>query len=147
MKLWQLKYSIGSVFLGCHLASAAIIWFWLSPSVLREEDAKTLFFIILPLTSFYTVSFVKDVAKRQLVSDFYQNDPIAPWSGYLQVAIVCFFAVAMIFLLLNFSWSPYLFDSLKMRFGILDAVFTGMIGAISENLFGAIQSDRKTPTP
>jgi hypothetical protein len=141
MKLWQLKYSVGSVFLSCHLIAAAIIWFWLLPTPLREEDARTLFFIILPLTSFYTISFIKDISKRQLVEDFYQNDLIAPWSGYLQVAIVCIFGCAVIFLLLHYSWNPYPFESLKMRFGILDSVFTGIIGAISENLFGAVQSD------
>jgi hypothetical protein len=123
------------------LIATAIIWFWLTPSVLGEEEAKTLFFIILPLTSFYTISFIKDVAKRQLVKDFYQDDPIAPWSGYLQIGLVCAFGFAIIFSLLNFSWNQYPFVSLKTRFGILDSVFTGLIGAISENLFGAVQSE------
>lgn len=140
MKLWQLKYTIGCVFLGSHLAASAIIWFLMTPNPLGEEDARTLFFIILPLTSFYTISFVKDIAKNQLADKFYEAAPISPWSGYLQIIIVCTFALAIVGLLLGFYSNQYEFPSLKMRFGILDSVFTGVIGAISENLFGTVKA-------
>jgi hypothetical protein len=140
MKLWQLKYIIGVVFLSSHLLAGAVIWLVLTPRPLGEEDARTLFFIILPLTSFYTISFVKDVARRQFVDQFYENAQIAPWSGYLQIGLVLTFALSILALLIGFDLHPYEFSALKSRFGIVDAIYTSMIGAISENLFGYIQA-------
>jgi hypothetical protein len=138
LPLWLFKYVVGVTFLVCHLLVAGIIWIKMTPVPLIEDQASTLFYIILPMLSFYAVSFVKDMAKNQLADKFYDRQRLALPPAFVQLAVVVIFSLSLMWLLLDYQVAPYGFEALKMRFGILDAVFTGLVGAVSENLFGTI---------